>query len=195
MMLKQLFLFTFIFHSTACLSKWAIGLENYSRHIGKIQTDSSGSSNFLEFNPGINFSTLLEYSEMGQINLIPSATIFFPESTQDNLLNKYSAELNLHASYPLFPQLLLLFGASYQLSLLSGSGGTITLNNGNSTASYFVPSSSQLSHYLVPEIGISLKPNESITIGTQLIIHQILDSQKRTFSLSFNFSYWFENDA
>ena len=194
-MLKKLsILLLFSSYPIIIKAAWTIGVENYSRHIGKIQTDDLGSSNFLEFNPGIGLGKTFRFPQYMAIKFFPSATIFFPESTPDNLLNKITGEFNFHFIYDMSKHFYVLFGTSYQLIFLSGSGGTVALDNGNSTASYYVPASSEFANYIVPEIGLGISLTANTSFGANLIIHQILNSQRRTFSFSFNFNYWFTNE-
>ena len=90
------FILLLFFTITFKLHASYIGVENNFRYIGKIQTDAEGTTNFLEFSPGIVAATSMPAPLLNNTWFYPGAAIFFPSRSEDELYTKWHAELNFH---------------------------------------------------------------------------------------------------
>ena len=171
---------------------WAtyIGVENNFRHIGKIQTDADGGTNFLEFSPGVFIATSTPAPLLTNTWMYPGAAIFFPERSGDDLYTKWYAELNFHLLTPLTASFDFIYGATYLMNLIVGAGGTSVQNNGNSSSTYYVPSESRFTGGFVPEIGMRYEFWRAKYFYFGILGHQLLDEDARSFTLTFNFQTW-----
>jgi len=182
--------FIFILFITFNAHAAYIGIENNFRHIGMIQTDDQGSTNFLEYSPGLIVARSIPAPLIKNLWFYPGLSIFFPERSEDELYRKWAAEINLHFLKPISQQLDFSFGATYLMKLLIGSGGTSTQNNGNSTSTYFVPKEYRFIGGFAPELGIRYEFWKKRYLYLGLIPHQVLSDEARSYTLSLQLMTW-----
>lgn len=182
--------FLFIFFLSLHVQANYIGIENNFRHIGMIQTDDQGSTNFLEYAPGVVLSSSIANPFFQNIWLYPAFTIFFPQRSEDELYRKWSAELNLHLLKPINQSLDVTFGFTYLMDLIIGAGGTSTQNNGNSSSTYYVPKHSRFIGGFAPEFGFRYEFWQKKYLYMGLISHQILREDSRSYTLSIQLLTW-----
>ena len=165
-----------------------IGVENNFRHIGQIQTDDRGDTNFFEFSPGVIFATSIPFTQ--SLWFYPGASLFFPQSSDDGLYSTWKGELNFHLLYPFTEKVDFIFGSTYLATLIVGSGGTSVQGNGESSSTYYVPEESKLIGGFAPEVGIRYEFWRAKYIYLGAIVHQILDTDAQSFTVSLSFMTW-----
>ena len=167
-----------------------IGIENNFRTIGKIQTDDQGSTNFMEFSPGIVFATSIPAPLLTNTWFYPTASIFFPKGSEDELYTKWTAELNFHLLTPITNSFDFIYGTTYLMNLIVGAGGTSVQNNGTSSSTYYVPEESRFIGGFVPEVGIRYEFLRAKYAYLGLLTHHLFDDAARSFSVSINLLTW-----
>ena len=156
--------------------------------MGKIQIDDKGTTNFLDFEPGIIIAKSISIND--RIWFYPGLTIFFPQSSEDELYSKWEGEVNFHFLYPYTQRLDFVFGSTYLASLIRGAGGTSVQGNGNSTSTYYVPEKSKFIGGFAPEVGLRYEFWRAKYINIGLIGHQIFKSNSRSFTVSIGIMSW-----
>ncbi len=188
--MKKILSLLFFYTVTFTASANYIGIENNFRTIGKVQTDDQGSTNFLEFSPGIFVATSMPAPYLTNTWFYPSASLFFPQGSDDGLYTKWTAELNFHLLYPISQNFDLIYGSTYLMNLIVGAGGTSLQNNGNSTSTYYVPEESRFIGGFVPEIGVRYEFFRTKYIYLGILTHHPFDDSARSFTLSLNLVTW-----
>jgi hypothetical protein len=186
MKLTYLFFILFTLNATANY----VGIENNFRTIGKIQTDDQGSTNFMEFSPGVVMASSLPMPYLNNTWFYPSAAIFFPERSEDDLYSKWTAELNFHLLNPITDSFDIIYGGTYLMNLIVGAGGTSVQNNGTSSSTYYVPEESKFVAGFIPEVGVRYEFWRAKYIYLGVLTHHLFDDDARSFTLSLNLLTW-----
>ena len=181
---------TFLFFITLQTKASYIGVENNLRHVGKIQTDAEGTTNFLEFSPGVLLATSMPAPLLTNTWFYPGAALFFPKRSDDDLYTKWDAEINFHLLTPLTTTFDFIYGATYLMNLIVGAGGTSVQNNGNSSSTYYVPEESRFTGGFAPEVGVRYEFWRAKYIYFGVLGHQVFDADARSFTLSLNLQTW-----
>lgn len=86
--------------------------------------------------------------------------------------------------------LALRFGMSLVVINQSGTGGEDTLNNGNTTDTYYIPSQSSRSYNQTLDIGVEIQHQDLSMIG-HIYTFKPFDSERRSYTFSVGLNYRF----
>lgn len=79
-------------------------------------------------------------------------------------------------------------GFAYHQTTINGGGGSTILNNGNGTATFYIPDSTSNSNSILGEIGLDY-PYKKFIFETSLLVESPLNSISRNFSFLLGVSY------
>ena len=197
-MMKKIFILLFIFSSLSALnahaysssssSSFFIGFGNTTRNMHSAQTDGVGGRKYIEAGPTILAGTSFPFIFSG-MNFNP-AIGYSKYSTSDNTKTSEFV-IQYHINQALFSNLNLIYGFSNYLTRISGDGGSTVLNNGNSTATFYVPSSTVTSYTASMDIGSEFIFTNEWSARLQFSIVRFLSSDRRRVNNLITVNYFF----
>lgn len=153
------------------------------------QTDKTGKTNKFDFFPivlagatwssplqGISFSPGIGYAKMLK--------------SKDNT-KKSEIVLQYHLSQRIFNGVQFRYGFSTYITKVSGDGGTVQLNNGNSTSTFYVPEKTSTSYTGSLDLGAEAFMLQNISMRLQFSILRFLSSDKRKVTHLLSANYYF----
>jgi hypothetical protein len=169
-------------------SDLSLSIGNLCEYIGKIQTDSKGSTNKCSFLPTL--STSLDYYLTPSWVLFPQIGATIPKSGTDENVKRMTMFTLINMKYKT-TYANLIFGTGFYFTRIWGSGGEATLNNGNSTESYPLPKDAVWSRNVILNLGVSTDFNEQWSAELYTYIFNVDASEDRAFSAGASLSYHF----
>ena len=187
--MKKLFclLLFFISFNAFCASPLWLGFGSTTRNYSTAQNDTSGGTKTFEFNPTLIVGTT-----------VPLVSDFFfspgigysKYSAQDNT-TRNEIILQYHISQQIAPFFLLQYGLSNTMTKIGGKGGTVQLNNGNGTATFYVPSETKTSYMASLDFGGEFIFTNFLGARVQLSVDRFLSSDRRRVSHIMTINYYF----
>ena len=166
-----------------------IGLDTFTRSISKTTHVESGSYDL--FSP-IQFPLLFSYyyklDNTSELLFQLDYTVF-PKSGADG--GTQETHLLLRIPYVRqFNNSILEWKSGFALhqTTIKGGSGTTILNNGNSTATFYIPDSSTVSNSILAEVGL-VYPYKKFIFESSLLLESPLNSKTRNFSFLLGVSY------
>lgn len=152
------------------------------------QRTASGSSNTLSFDPMLGVNTKMITPWYNQI-FLPEVDIVLHSGEKDGY-SKKTYLLTADFGYELNSIFMVRYGTSTVITQISGKGGVVYLNNGNSTDAFYQPNKSSMSWNQSLNFGIDGKidPNYSLRLETYLF--SLFNSKSRQASYALSFVYY-----
>ncbi len=152
------------------------------------QSDISGSSNALSFDPmiGVNSRILTPFYHQ---YFLPEFDIVFHTGERDG----YSKRTYLiSADFGLFlnPHLMVRYGTSTVITHISGDGEVVYLNNGSESTPFYQPNDSSLSWNQTVNLGIDGVISKEFSLRFETYIFSLFNSDARKVSYSLSFLYY-----
>jgi hypothetical protein len=166
-----------------------IGAGVYAPFPGSIQTDKKGGKNYFTPMPMIqlehNFVFRRSFVIRPQLGFIYHLPV--PSSTPTKSdYSKYGLHAQILFKKDFTKRLQFLYGVGNHMTVISGSGGTRLLNNGNSETTFSLPSESVTSYNGTLDLGFLFwLKNNTVSLQWMTSIFSILNAEKRDFSTSF----------
>ncbi|MBG08496.1 MAG: hypothetical protein CME68_07030 [Halobacteriovoraceae bacterium] len=156
----------------------------------KIQIDDEGNSSSFEFDPFVgiqhNFGTLPFWLSHP---FVPEAGFVYHQVDVSEEYNKFSLYLLYEFSWNLMGNLNLLYGAGNFVTWITGSGGTMTRNNGSSTSTFYKPMGNSFSFNTSTNLGLEFQTTSSLSFLGKALLFDILSSKKRTIRYTVSLKY------
>lgn len=169
---------------------WA-GLGSVTHNFKKAQTDTAGNSTVsFKFAPTLIVGASIPFPLIDYTNLNLGMGYTYYSKGVDNT-KKREILLQYHLNYTISSMLNLEYGISNYITRISGDGGTKVLNNGNSTAIFYVPSQTKSSYTASLDLATEFALPYNFTFKTQLSLERFLSSDRRTFSHLITLNYIF----
>lgn len=156
----------------------------------KIQVDDDGNSSSFEFDPFVglqhNFGTLpfwLNHS------FVPEAGFVYHQVDVSEEYNKFSLYLLYEFSWNLMRNVNILYGAGNFVTWITGTGGTITRNNGSSTSTFYKPMGNSFSFNTSTNLGLELQTSSKLSFLGKALLFDVLNSKKRTIRYTVSLNY------
>ncbi len=146
------------------------------------QGSVTGSSNTLSFNPMIGVNTKIQTPWYGQV-FLPELDIVFNTGEKDGY-SKRTYLISADFGYNLNPMLMLRYGTSTIITSISGDGGVVYLNNGNSVDDFYQPDQSSLSWNQTLNLGVDGIINSTYSLRFETYIFSLFNSKARQVSYS-----------
>ena len=178
--------FLCLFSTQSCFS-YLLSTGTHVPYFKKAQVDNSGATQTFALNP--YFGAGLQYN-------ISSSQFFSPEigyvyyRDEDAKVRTELIMFQYNFSYILNSQFLLRYGLSTNWMRIIGEGGSVTLNNGNSTQSFPAPDKTVSTYYSTLNIGTEyLFKNRIYGLRFDLNIMSFSKLENRAYNylLTFNF--------
>ncbi len=152
------------------------------------QKDVTGSSNALSFDPMIGVNTKIMTPWYGQI-FLPEFDVVFHTGESDGY-SKRSYIFSADFGYILNPMLMVRYGTSTVITSISGDGGVVYLNNGNSVDAFYQPADSSLSWNQTVNLGVDGIIDPNYTLRFETYIFSLFNSQARQVSYSLSLLFY-----
>lgn len=175
--------FIFIFQNNALVS-----VGGYSAFGRSTQKETDGTRNTTSFHPMISFNTIIPTGFWGQI-FLPEAGMVFHSSEYDGY-SKKTTFLLLDLGYQIAPQILFRYGLGTFITSIKGDGGTMILNNGNSTDEFYRPSENGSSYNTTLDLGLEYAYDSNYAFRFQTYLFSGLSSEARKLSYSLSLNYY-----
>ena len=174
-------------------NSFLIGLNVLSHGLNRVSKEPSGATSAL----GTSYYNLdfqYHYEYAGGVFFSPRITVMpdflLPAKSPDGALKTTFLILGLPVTYNMGSSWDLNAGLALILYQLSGSGGTTTLSNGNTTSNFALPGRNESSKTVGLLLGTSYH-YESYRLQFDTMTEGLLSNSKRTFSLMLTASYIF----
>ena len=155
-------------------------LENYAQ----VRATRDDDTNGFEITPFVSAS--VAYKLATQHEIIPELGYVIQQSS--NEVNKNLFFIRADYAYQMKDWLKLRAGSSFMMLMQSGSGAEDTLNNGNTTDTYFVPNENRTSYNQTIDLGAEFIQKE-LSARVQLYTYAPLDAERRSYTISLSFNY------
>lgn len=165
-----------------------MSIGNLCEYVGKIQTDDSGSMNVCSFNPYL--ASAIDYSITPEFVISPEAGFSIPKHGRDENISEMSLFLLANSKYK-FSNFHIIGGAGIFMTRTSADGGTEELNNGTSTTSFPLPSSTIYTSNIILNLGVGADFNKNWSATFHTYIFNLLEKEDRAFSIAINGTYHF----
>ena len=168
-------------------SDFVMGAGNLTHQAGKYASDV-GSVSYFEFRPLLTASYRYEYSP--ELSFIPEAGITIPESSDDETSSTLYSFLNAPIAYH-YGDWTFRFGPGFFFTRISGKGGTLRLQNGNTTDEFPVPNGSATTRNLTWNLGVQTNFDKDWSARFDVSILKLFDSEKRAMNHLLTLNYHF----
>jgi len=165
-----------------------VGAGNLTQFVGRVQTDDSGSTNSFELNPYVSAGA--SFHVWNSFTFDPELSFDFPSSGDDGYIKTWTYWIQLPVAYR-YENFKFKFGPGFLFNKISAEGGTVTLNNGNSTSDFPLPNGSSTSRNLTMNLGVDWEFIKDISIRTEGWIINLTDSESRSINYTISFYYHF----
>lgn len=168
-------------------SDFAMGLGSLTHQAGKVASDI-GSTSYFEFRPTLVAS--YRYEITPSWSFIPEAGISMPETSDDDTNSILYTFLNAPIAWH-YDYWTLRFGPGFFFTRISGKGGTLTLQNGNSSDAFPVPNGSATTRNFTWNLGAQATFDREWSARFDVAILKFLDSEKRAINHLLTINYHF----
>lgn len=162
----------------------------HTEFVGFIQKNDSGGKNIFDFNPTIGIGT--EIPIQGSFSFMPEINWVLPFRESPKKLMKnlfmFRADVAYSREY-----LRLRLGTSLMWQNMHGSGGSIEMNNGNDTSTFYYPNENHSSLNNTLDFGAEILTGTPWSLRLQTYVYSIFKEEKRQLSYSLFLTYAWEN--
>lgn len=183
-MIKFFICFLITFNSAYALVGYKFG--TYVPFFNKVQVSESGATQTFDFNPYLGIGKPIRYK---------GAHFFLPEfgytffTTTAKKTNKSIVFFKYNFGYFL-KNFVIRYGFTTHWYRLGGEGGTVTLNNGNSTTDFKAPSTTQTTYFTTLDLGTEYFLSKSIGVRFDLNTMSFTNSDSMAFNYLLTFNYY-----
>lgn len=168
-------------------SDFVMGVGNLTHQAGKYASDV-GSVSYFDFRPVLSASYRYEYSP--EFSFIPEVGISLPKTSDDETSTTLYSYLNAPIAYH-FSGWTFRFGPGFFFTRISGKGGTLRLQNGNTTDEFPVPNGSATTRNLTWNLGAQAHFDKDWSARFDISILKLFDSEKRALNHVLTLNYHF----
>lgn len=168
-----------------------IGLGNITQFYQDIQEDKKGKTNDFTFWPYFELRTV--HGIYKDFSLSPSLDLAFPKNAETDKIKKFLFWGNFHLEYNI-SNFVFFIGQGLLMQRTTGQGGKITVENGNSTSEFFVPSYSTTTLNFTTNYGLSYKFYQNFSLSSMVQTYRIYDENRRMFNYTISLHYHFDTE-
>lgn len=177
--------------SSSSSSYFWSGFGTVTHNFKKAQTDAAGNSTVtFKFAPTVLVGGSFPFPLIDATNFSFGVGYAYYSKGDDNS-TKNEIILQYHLNYNINSIFNLEYGFSNYITRIGGPGGTKVLNNGTSTATFYIPSETHSSYTAAIDIAAEFALPSNYTLRTQLSLERFLSSDRRTFSHLITLNYIF----
>lgn len=199
MHLKFIYLFFLLTFCTATFGEESSLYKNIYFNAGThtefynvVQSDDSGKLRKFDFAPtlGVGFTLPTQYSFL----VLPEINWVLPQKTSEEIL-KNLLMLRVDLGHEPLKWLRLRVGTSIMWLNQHGSGGSTTINNGNSTSTFYYPDENRSSLNNTFDLGVEAMWSTSWSVRLQTYTYALFREERRQISYSFFLTYFWERSS
>ena len=148
--------------------------------MGGYQIDESGGDEFFSFNPGLRVESKVDVMTYP---LHLGGSFFLPITSEDSLYDL--TYIKLDSRYRIFSKerIQLFLGLGLYTKIISGSGENLTLQNGNSTSSFYGPSQTKFNYFFTPEFSSRFFFSQELASTLSISIQDLFESERFSWNL------------
>jgi len=170
-----------------------LSLGNIALYPRKVQIDITGSTEDFNFNPYISYGQEYDWKKM--FFIIPEVGLAFTGNGRHDAISRVSLFL-LGDLAKKWKRLTFQTGLGIYWTLITGSGGTQTLNNGNSSTDFYLPEFTSISSNLTINFGLSyhigeLSKDKDLFFKIDSALYNLTNDYKRAISYRISLLYFF----
>jgi hypothetical protein len=170
-----------------------LSLGNIALYPRKVQIDIVGSTEDFNFNPYISYGQEYDWKKM--FFIIPEVGLAFTGNGRHDAISRVSFFL-LGDLAKKWKRLTFQTGLGIYWTLITGSGGTQTSNNGNSSTDFYLPEFTSISSNLTVNFGISyhigeLSKDKDLFFKIDSALYNLTNDNKRAISYRISLLYFF----
>lgn len=167
---------------------WSLGIGNFCELIGRVQVDEKGNHNLCTYRPFISSDFFLRTNHGLHYGLLLGSS--FPQSPKDDYTHRMVMHLAPSARV-FYEHFHFQLSLGLQFTRIWGDGGEVVLNNGSSTQTFNVPNESRFARNTIVGIGVGYSLFDQFTLNSDLYALDLLDTDKRAYSLLLQMKYHF----
>jgi len=169
-------------------SPYWLGVGSTTRNFSSAQKDENGNTVKFGFNPTVFLGMSFPFFFPG--TFLSPAIGYGKHSGQDDA-KRSEIILQYHVSQEVTSFFLFQYGFSNTITKVSGKGGTVVLNNGGSTATFYTPDTAKTSYMASLDLGGEFIFTSSMGTRLQVSIDRFLSSKARRVSHIATLNYYF----
>lgn len=189
--IKILILFFLLSNSVYATINYSLGFGTITHNFKRVQTDTAGDkTQSFSFTPTLFLGLNIPFPLMGRTNFNP-AIGYAKFSNGADGQTKNEIILQYHLSSNLTNWFNFNYGFSNFLTQIGGNGASVSLNNGQSTSTFYIPSQTKTSYTSSLDIAGEFIITNHWNFKIQLAIERFLSSDRRSIAhlIAFNFKY------
>jgi hypothetical protein len=185
-----------------CASAWSSGenkldkieafgfsFGSHTQFYDSVQNDTSGGLRKFDFSPTLGVQALIPTP--WSINLLPEFNWVLPQEAGSDRIIKNLLMFRLDLGYEVFDFLRLRLGTSFMWQNIHGRGGKETINNGESTSTFYYPDENRSALNNTFDLGVEglVTENWALRLGTHT--YSLFEAERRQISYTlFATYYW-----
>ncbi len=169
-------------------SPYWVGFGNLTHNFLSAQNDEKGGKKVFEAGPVFLFGASFPFLFT---DLYASPAVGYAKFFTKDKTSRSEIILQYHFNQMLFSSLMLRYGFSNYITKISGEGGTLELNNGTSTATFYVPEESKTTYTASLDIGTEFIFSADYAARFQVSVMRFLSSERRRVSHMLTLNYFF----
>jgi hypothetical protein len=184
---------TFTGDSWYRLENVIFGIGSYTEFTGELQTDDKGNTNDFILTPYLSIAA--EAITKWDFYFYPEIILVLPDDGDSGKITTTTYMFRADMAHKLFnDQLTLSVGTSLVMTTISGSGGTITLRNGdNQSDAFFAPDETRTSFNNTIDFGASYFIEAlNLNLKTQAFVFSVFNSQRSMISYTLSLNYFWD---
>lgn len=190
-LIKTLGLVLLVTINTAYAYDLAVGLGNFSEHIGVAQTDDQGNKAWLTFNPYLQIKTNFQFDILPKTDFIETNIgITLPKSDRDPNTSRLKYFINANYKHH-FESVYLSLGTGLFFTRVWANGGEEELDNGAGTTSFPLPDRASVARNMIVNLALGKRIDQELNIELHTFIFNIESTDNRSFTAGINLSYFF----
>ena len=179
--LITLMLFPSRSRATYSFGKLGFGVGVLNPHMNEMRKGIADETESTNLHPYL--TAQLPFHFPYSLSLVGHVALGIPQSSDDEDTSKSHHFANLYLQYN-WKQLNVFAGPGLLFTRISGEGGTVTLNNGNSTSNFFRPSSTSMASNTTMNLGINWNPITEVSGSFQAMWTNPTVKLRRSLSLA-----------
>lgn len=168
----------------------SFNLGSHTEFVGFIQKNQDGGKNLFDFNPTIGIGT--ELPVVDEISFLPEINWVLPfKGSKKVIKNLFMIRGDLAYTYSF---LRVRGGTSIMWQNMHGTGGSVEMNNGNTTSTFYYPNENHSSLNNTLDLGLEILTQSPISLRLQSYMYSPFKGEKRQLSYTIFATYTWGKD-
>lgn len=171
------------------LESISVNFGSHTEFFNAVQKDTSGGLRKWDFAPVLGVGVSMPISDSWKF--MPEFNWLLPQSNEDGKIIKNVFMLRADFGYDLIEWLRLRAGTSLMWLNQQGRGGSVDVNNGNATSTFYYPDGNQSSWNNTLDLGVEAL-YQQWSFRLQTYTYMLFKSERRAVSYSLLISYYWD---